>query len=296
MLIACAYFSCSFFLTSSTKDIFSVRRFPHPLLISLLHMCATHVAVSCYLLLTGSPLQRPPRAQLKQLLLYSAIFTTNILFSNLALSYLDLTLHQTLSSCTPVVTMVQSYYLLNTVFPPRQVAYIFGISLGAVMCVGGTFNPHLLGIALSLVGVVVSSSKSVFTKLLLSNNTNDAGAEKLPELSPFALSYWLTFFSAIQLSFFVFFHTDAHAEILDAFGDPHFLYALAWNMLAAAGVNITNPMLISATSPLVVNILGISKNVSLTFLDLLSTPDHFTLLKAIGVIITFISLTLFRFF
>ena len=290
-MLACAYFAASFMLTSSTKGLFQVRSFSDPVIVSLLHMAATNLISSIYLFVTGKFSTMPSRERFFSLVVYSGVFTLNIFLSNAALAYLDISLHQTLATAALVFTMIQSYLLLGTRFTVRQVFVLLGISLGAALSIGGTFEPRYIGIALSLLGSLISSLKAVLTKYLMTPSADS------PDLSPLELTYWLSLLASMFLAIIALFRGDPSGAIYDAVTDGPFIYRLIGNAIAAALVNLTNPLLIQATSPLVVNILGISKNVSLSSLDLFLHRDSgFSLVKLLGVFMVFTCVTLYRIF
>jgi drug/metabolite transporter (DMT)-like permease len=365
LLLGAAYIGISLALTLSSKAMFGAWKFPHPFVITLLHMVFSHLGSAAFLLASGRRSTRMTSARIRRLAIYSVLFCLNIVMSNWSLKLLPVSMHQTMGTLTPLATMATSVAVLAYAYTWKHYACMFAIVLSAVLATAGEMDANTAGMLVALVTCCVSAGKSVASKLLLGSGTTVpraavavvalhvrvdtdktigadrsvlstttvteiddgngddkhdgtqvSGAEQKDadrgegeeeeeerkrlldeeKLHPLEFINWMTVFAVIELSVMGFLYGDFDFSWREAiFEQPGFMLTLALNGALAFGVNFSNFLLTKQTTPIIVNVCGILKNMLTVVCGVLFFDNSMSPRNTVGTVLVFVFAALYRF-
>lgn len=175
------YFAVNLILTIHNKWVLNRLNFNFPWILTALHVSVSGIgsfAFQKYMLRV--PSTRISWAIHGKLLLFSVLYAVNIAISNVSLSYVSLAFHQLVRSSTPAVTLAMELVLgtagRRTI---RTYLSLVPVVLGVCLATVDEFADVSFtwtGLALTLLGVVLSSAKGIVTNIMM------VGPMKLPPL------------------------------------------------------------------------------------------------------------------
>jgi hypothetical protein len=123
----------------------------------------------------------------------SGLFTLNIAVSNISLSAVSVSFHQTMRSASPVVTILL-YHLVyycgaaaaSRHFSRETYLTMIPLILGITLTTTGDFAATTMGCALTMAGVVLASAKQITMEILMNGTLQLSSEELLLRLSPLA--------------------------------------------------------------------------------------------------------------
>jgi hypothetical protein len=123
-----------------------------------------------------------------QLLLlgFSLLFTLNIATSNVSLAMVSVPFHQVMRSTCPVVTILIYRIVFAREYGNMTYFSMIPLVLGAGLATAGDYQASLLGILLTILGVLLACIKTVATNRLMTGPLSLSPLELLLRLSPLA--------------------------------------------------------------------------------------------------------------
>ena len=234
---------------------------------------------------TGIPQDQFEKMITKRIVMLSILFTMNIVCGNISLNYCTVAFTQVVRAIIPMITMILSSFLLNQKYNKQQVAACMVICVGVALSCFGELGLTLQGLIYTLLGCVLSSSKSISIKMVLSGKFTLQSADLLARISPF---------SAMEMFALACFKGEP-TKMLDKTTkyDPSI-----WCILGAiiSGcmayfLNLTNFLATNYTSPLTVTIAGCVKQITTIVISVFLFNKKLTTLNIIGIIATTIGST-----
>jgi len=249
--------------------------------------------------------------------IFSVLFNVNIWLSNVTLNMVSMAMHQVIRALIPACTVVFSYLILKKTYSKNILFSLVIIFVGVLTyAVKGEVDYSLFGLFLTFVGCMTAALKGVLTNLFMVGDL---------KLHPLDLVTYTSTFSAIQLFVIVSFTgelTEAlgklgfgeGAIIRSAYltnellaeqseaaiegvtipteeGETHLLIRLLiLNGVGAFFLNVASFSANKATSPLVMNIGGIVKQILSIILAIIVFHTPVTMMTCLGVGITMLGI------
>ncbi|KAF5350529.1 hypothetical protein D9756_008700 [Leucocoprinus leucothites] len=163
------WFSLNFSLTLSNK--FVLNQFPFPYTMTAMHALAGCLGTW----LVMSPGDRLPTLSTSEVIVlvsFSALYTLNIIVSNVSLQLVTVPFHQVVRSSAPFFTLVLSALLIKTRFTQSKLISLVPVVAGVGLATYGDYYYTLPGFLLTLLGTVLASLKTVVTNVLQSVPTS----------------------------------------------------------------------------------------------------------------------------
>ena len=268
-----------------TKDILTLDHFDFPLFMALIQHLVVFLLSAIFVI--GFQVEEYPIAQLRQsifLVLVVSVFSTlSGAFQNLSVSYISISINQTVKSSTPVVTMILTYTIFGTTSSRVKilsaVLLLFGIFLG----VYANQDFYSLGFVFAFLSVLCSCLSTVTAGHLL---------DSIPPLSLLLTTAVPSFLLCLGMFYFSeyprFQHESMQTDKIDFELIP-FASSLGFVYL------ITSNYLIFYTSALYYGMLGSLKVVLLIFLSMYFFPTKVSSLNIFGMIVATIAFCIFNF-
>jgi hypothetical protein len=157
-----------------------------PWFLTISHTTAT--SIGCFIMtgtgnLTLTPLNL--RSHL-MLLAFSLLFTLNIAISNVSLAMVSVPFHQVMRSTCPVFTILIYRTVFVRTYSNATYFSMIPLVLGAALATAGDYQASLLGVLLTLLGVLLACSKTIATNRLMTGPLSLSAMELLLRLSPLA--------------------------------------------------------------------------------------------------------------
>lgn len=277
-------------LTLLNKSLMVFYHFKFPILLSFIHQ-----SVSTFFSFGGS-LTKPSQSNEKndpkfegtvtrKILLISIIFTLNIVMGNVSLKLCSVAITQVVRAIIPLLTMLLSMFFLNAKYESIEFVACSVICLGvALSCFGEskqTGETRLTGVGLfvTFVACLLSSSKSVSIKATLSGEYKLSSDELLARISPI---------SSIEMFILAVLYGENKDIVLSLKykSSSVCLIGILISGLVAYFLNLTNFLATHHTSPLTVTIAGCVKQVTTIVLSVILFDKSITILNACGIVIT----------
>jgi drug/metabolite transporter (DMT)-like permease len=234
---------------------------------------------------TGIPQDQFEKTIFTRIAALSILFTLNIVVGNISLNYCTVAFTQVVRAIIPMITMILSSYLLNQKFTSQQVAACLIICIGVALSCFGEIGLTFKGLVYTVLGCVLSSSKSISIKMVLTGKYTLQSADLLTRISPL---------SAIEMFALACFDGEP-AKILNKSGKYHPTF---WCIVGAiiSGcmayfLNLTNFLATHHTSPLTVTIAGCVKQITTIVISVFLFNKKLTMLNVFGIIATTIGST-----
>jgi drug/metabolite transporter (DMT)-like permease len=274
------------------KAFFKWYSFTFPITLSLIHMVCSSVGSYFVMRASGIRMQSLSGAENIPIVLFSVLFTANIVVGNSALRWVNVSLVQVVRSLIPGITMVLSTRLLGKSYT-RQYYYIIGlVCFGVTIASLGEVEFNALGFSLTLLVCFLSSLKSVMTNKFL--------VGKL-QFHPFELLFRMSSLASIQMAIVGWWLESEDvgewwSVVSDEEGsiDPQaFGLALAANGAMAFLLNYSNFMTTKKTSALTVTVAGNVKHILTIVLSIVVFQNPISFMNGLGTVITLVGAILY---
>lgn len=121
-----------------------------------------------------------------KLIAFSFLFTINIAISVVSLSMVSVPFHQTVRASTPFFTVVAYKYLFGREYSFWTQVSLIPVVLGVCTATYGDISFTGIGLALTFLGVILATAKTITTNRILTGNLSLPALEVLLRMSPLA--------------------------------------------------------------------------------------------------------------
>jgi hypothetical protein len=217
------------------------------------------------------------------LLAFSLLFTLNIAISNLSLAMVSVPFHQVMRSTCPVVTILIYRSVFARTYSTATYLSIIPLVLGAALATFGDYQASLLGVLLTILGVLLACIKTVATNRLMTGPLNLSAMELLLRLSPLA---------AIQCMAWAYFMGELESlrvfsQLEGGFSFSFTLLILA-NALMAFALNVVSFQTNKIVGALAVTVCGNVKQALTILLGILLFSVPVGVMSAVGMVVTMV--------
>ncbi|KJX94400.1 tpt-domain-containing protein [Zymoseptoria brevis] len=278
LLFLAAYMTLNLFLTLSNKAVLTRARFPW--LLTALHASAT--SIGCLAMLGTGYLKLSHLGKREQMVLvaFSLLFTINIAISNVSLAMVSVPFHQIMRSTCPVVTILIYRWVYGREYGTMTYFTMIPLIFGCAVATAGDYNATILGSALTLLGVVLASVKTVASNQLMTGSLKLSALEILLRMSPLA---------AIQCVSYAFM-TGEVSKLQTAYLDGHFstesVAYLLINAITAFLLNIVGFQANKMAGALTITVCGNVKQALTILFGIVLFHVEVGVVNGIGMIIT----------
>ena len=263
-------------------------RFPFPFFYTMWHGIFQLVAMNALFVLQPG-LQRPTlrqfRAHWRPVLALAVAAAVSIGGENAALTMVTLTVHESIKSAVPVLTMVLAFLFEGRNYTPPLILAVIGLALCTSLVTTGAINPqHDVTAASSPVGVwltigasVAAAAKAVVIALLM---REPATAAEPPAATPLVVVWYESMVTTpiYMLAWLCTFERDESLVFMQGHLASSVGYTVIGSLTAVVYSAVVNAM-IHVTSSLTSTVLGTAKHVGMTivaaiFIDRIVHPSH----------------------
>eukprot|EP00035_Acanthoeca_spectabilis_P020167 m.431443 g.431443 ORF g.431443 m.431443 type:complete len:331 (+) comp17306_c0_seq1:52-1044(+) len=283
------YIFLNLMVTFLNKGLFQTYGWPYPTVLALWHYVCT--SVGSFIVVNGFKAITPAKLERKDhmtLFAFSLLFNVNIWLSNYSLNLVTMAMHQVVRALVPAFTVMLSIPFLGKTYSTKTLATLILIFFGVCLYAGeGDVGGSNYGIALTLVGAFLAAAKGVVTNLLMVGRL---------KLHPFDLVRYTSTYSAIVL-FAVVMYTGTLQESMDNIAEREpgsgVERALIVNGLGAYFLNIVSFVANKSTSPLAMNVGGITKQVLAIILGIVLFGTVLSPQSQVGVVVVIAGVILY---
>ncbi|KAJ5910870.1 uncharacterized protein N7473_000173 [Penicillium subrubescens] len=178
------YFGFSMALTIYNKLV--LGSFKTPWLLTCLHTSFSTLGTFIMLKMGYFKLSKLGRKEHMILVAFSFLFTMNIAMSNLSLSLVSLAFFQIIRNTVPLFTVLIYRLWFSRTYATGTYLSLIPIVAGAGMCTAGDYHYSLLGLIVTISGVVLAAVKTVTTNRLMTGSLKLPSMELLFRMAPLA--------------------------------------------------------------------------------------------------------------
>ncbi|KAF3391239.1 hypothetical protein F1880_007484 [Penicillium rolfsii] len=178
------YFGFSMALTIYNKLV--LGSFKAPWLLTCLHTSFSTLGTFVMLKMGYFELSKLGRKEHLVLVAFSFLFTMNIAMSNLSLSLVSLAFFQIIRNTVPLFTVLIYRLWFSRTYAMGTYLSLIPIVAGAGMCTAGDYHYSLLGLIVTISGVVLAAVKTVTTNRLMTGSLKLPSMELLFRMAPLA--------------------------------------------------------------------------------------------------------------
>eukprot|EP01130_Rhizamoeba_saxonica_P011181 TRINITY_DN462_c0_g1_i1.p1 TRINITY_DN462_c0_g1~~TRINITY_DN462_c0_g1_i1.p1 ORF type:complete len:299 (+),score=31.28 TRINITY_DN462_c0_g1_i1:253-1149(+) len=276
------WFSLNIGLTIMNKSFFAFWDFGYPVTLSSVHMLFT--CVFSYVLINRVGIQRKQlnTDQNMKLVLFSLLFTMNIVVGNIGIRFVSVSLVQVIRSLIPGITMLLSFLILAKTYEKKYLYSVVLVCIGVCIASFSEANIHSGGLFMVFLVCLLSSSKTVVTQKFMQGKM---------KFHPFDLINRLSFFAFFQM-FAISIALGETSSIVDEYfgagkeeSDPQtMLCLLAMNGIMAFSLNVSNFITTKKTSALTVTVAGNVKHATTIVFSILTFKNEVGMWNIIGIV------------
>eukprot|EP00056_Hartaetosiga_gracilis_P022256 m.29098 g.29098 ORF g.29098 m.29098 type:complete len:372 (-) comp9535_c0_seq4:901-2016(-) len=275
------YVVLNLLVTVLNKVILKTLNVPFPQALVLWHYTCS--AIGSYVVVNVFKAIEPSKLDYdshKKLFFFSVLFNVNILVSAVSLNMVSMPLHQIVRALAPAFTVVISFIWLSKRYKQEILSSLAVIFVGVcIYAWKGEVDYTLLGLVVTLFGTFLAAFKGVLTNRFM------VGSLKL---HPFDLLRYMSFYACVQM--WIFLISDGtlvklHHHLSENASGMTYVVLLI-NGTSAFALNIVSFMANKKTSPLAMNIGGISKQVLAIGFGIVIFQTPVTYFSLFGVLIT----------
>jgi len=282
------WITCSVSMILFNKAVLSAWEFPFPIFLTTWHMIVSTVLTQILSrstdLLPAVKEGKITSSHIKNSFVPIALlFAVSLVCCNKAYVYLSVSYIQMLKAATPVVVLLLSSTLglENPTFMELNIIVV--ISLGVALASLGELLFSWTGFFFQISGIFAESGRLVLTGVLL----------KRLKLDSLSTLYYVAPLCAI-INSIVFIFLEASDIPWERVFTGSFVAMLLFNGAVAFSLNIASVMLISHTSPLILTLAGILKDILLVFMSMAIFGSPVTTLQFLGYSVTLLALNLHK--
>ncbi|KAG6855816.1 hypothetical protein H0H87_010576 [Tephrocybe sp. NHM501043] len=158
------YFTLNLSLTLYNKLL--LISFPFPYTLSALHALCGSIGSLVLARIGSTPVPKLNSQETLVLLAFSALYTVNIIVSNVSLGLVTVPFHQVVRAATPLFTILFSALILGTRSSRMKLVALLPVVLGVGFATYGDYYFTPWGCILTLLGTVLASLKTIYTNFL----------------------------------------------------------------------------------------------------------------------------------
>ncbi|KAL1747099.1 triose-phosphate transporter family-domain-containing protein [Schizophyllum fasciatum] len=243
------YFVFNLALTLYNKQV--LNRFPFPYALTALHCLFGMLGTfACALL----KMFKPPRLTSPEkmaVLLFSMLYSINIVVSNASLGLVTVPVHQVIRAATPIFTMMFSSLLLSRHPTRGKVLSLIPVMAGVGIATYGDYYFTAYGFFLTTLGTILAALKTVFTNVLHFPTPTLS-------LNPMALLYTLSPLALVQC-LFLSWATGEWAQVVASIGAKYGFREAAPGT-SAAEVTGLGGLALNGTIAFLLNVVSFNTN------------------------------------
>jgi drug/metabolite transporter (DMT)-like permease len=286
-----AYLTCSCSMIVINKSILSACQFPYPFLMISIHMATatlvTQIMEKCNWLPAVQDNKVSFQVYTQQIVPIAALFSITLVCGNLSYLYLTVSFVQMLKACTPICVLLLSI-LMGLEQPNKvQLMLVGGLSLGVVVSTSGEQNFNSTGFAYEIVSIVAEALRLTLSGKLVKTVKLDA-TSMLYYVAPLG-------FVGIFISFFYFeLPTFLEDEAYQKLDNGFLPLLLLVSSLIAFACNIASVHLIISTSPVVLSLVGVLKDLLILFFSMVVFRSPVTVVQMTSYLATLLFLQAYK--
>jgi drug/metabolite transporter (DMT)-like permease len=284
MLWLVLYFVCNICLTLHNKSVLTGTAFAFPWSLTALHSIASAVGSLLCIFFLGVNSYTFGRdwTQWAWLVAFSLLYTVNIAISNVSMSLVLLSFHQTVRSLGPLFTCSLDFLVTGRTTSWLSIASLVPVVVGVALACYGPFGASLVGGVLTFIGVFLSSAKGVATNIMLIGPLR---------LKPFDLLLRMSVLCTVQCLAYAWFSGELREAALflrNHDNSTGVAVSLAFNAALAFGLSFVSFSANKSTSSVSMAVVGNVKQVLLILLTVILFADPINGIQTSGIVITFI--------
>jgi len=265
-------------VTLLNKAAFASVHFNYPMTLSLIHMVCS--GIGCRISYTR-PVKTLSWDARKQILLFSIIFTLNIVVGNVSLKFVSVNFNQVMRSLVPGLTLLVGLWQ-GKPFTLVRALSVLPIIVGVAMACFGDMTYTALGFFVTLGCIILAAAKVV------------CGGEMLrgeAQLQPMELLSWMAPLAGVQC----FVLAVCTGEISAIYGSwPEVNTRGVWTMVFGSGLasftlNVSSLIANKLTSPLTLCIAANVKQVLMIVVSTLVFKTEVTVLNGMGILLVLVA-------
>ena len=157
-------------VTLLNKWAFAKVDFPHPFLLSAVHMVCNASGAAVYFVI--KPGERAKRKDIgatgfRTILAFSLLFSANIAVGNASLRHVSVNFNQVARSLVPGVVMVASMACLGKSYSSAQQLALVPVVVGVMLACFGEMHFTTLGFCMTMLCVALAAAKVVLSNIVL---------------------------------------------------------------------------------------------------------------------------------
>eukprot|EP00730_Choanoeca_flexa_P004925 TRINITY_DN11843_c0_g1_i2.p2 TRINITY_DN11843_c0_g1~~TRINITY_DN11843_c0_g1_i2.p2 ORF type:complete len:325 (+),score=97.40 TRINITY_DN11843_c0_g1_i2:3729-4703(+) len=279
------YIAMNLTVTVLNKALLQTFDLPYPNMLVLLHYTCTFIGanVLIYGFKAIEPAKLDRQANIK-LFLFSCLFNVNICVSAVSLNMVSMALHQIVRALTPAFTVLISGIWLGKSYPMTVLLSLVVMFIGvSVYALKGEIDYTTFGLLLTVSGAGLAALKGIVTNQFMVGDL---------KLHPFDLLQYMAGYAMAQMLIFVALTGELNdcLDHMQLTATNRTYVMIAVNGSGAFLLNIVSFNANKKTSPLAMNIGGITKQVLAIVLGIVVFHTPVTSLSATGVVITIIGI------
>ena len=249
------------------------NRFPFPFFYTMWHGLFQLGAMNALFILQPQ-MQRPSirqfRAFWRPVLVLAVATAVSIGGENAALTMVTLTVHESIKSAVPVLTMVLAFLFEGRNYTPPLILAVIGLALCTSLVTTGAINPEHdvtaanspVGVWLTIAASVAAASKAVVIALLM---REPAAAGEPPAATPLVVVWYEAMVTTpiYMLAWVCTFERDESLIFMQGHLASSILYTVIGSVTAIIYSAVVN-LMIHLTSSLTSTVLGTAKHVGMT--------------------------------
>lgn len=262
-------------VTLLNKAAFSSVHFNYPMTLSLVHMFCS--GLGCKIFYTRQSTKILSWEAKKQILIFSVLFTLNIVVGNMSLKFVSVNFNQVMRSLVPGLTLLAGLWQGKS-FTLRRALSVLPIILGVAMACFGDMSYTAVGFLVTVACIVLAAAKVV------------CGGEMLrgeAQLQPMELLNWMAPLAAAQC----FVLALAMGEMTAIYQTwPQVNTREVWFMVFGSGaasftLNVSSLIANKMTSPLTLCIAANVKQVLMIVVSTIVFRTEVNLLNGLGILL-----------
>ncbi|KAL6716820.1 hypothetical protein ACLMJK_004732 [Lecanora helva] len=274
------YFILSLFLTLYNKVV--LGKFAFPWLLTTLHTgCAF---IGCYVLMHRGHFKITRLTTRENLIvtMFSSLFTLNIAISNVSLEMVSVPFHQILRSTSPIFTILIYRICYSRSYSGKTYLSLIPVVFGVGLVTYGDYQFTAMGLLLTVLGVVLSSVKTVASNRLMTGSLALPALEILLRMSPLAALQSLLFATATgETNVFLAWAAEGHLT-------PSYGLALLGNGLLAFLLNVSSFYTNKLAGALTISVCANLKQCLTVILGIVLFNVQVGIWNGVGMIITLV--------
>lgn len=211
---------------------------------------------------------------------FSFLFTINIAVSNVSLAMVSVPFHQIMRSTCPIVTILIYRFVFARTYSHQTYLTMIPLIIGVALATAGDYSFSLGGFLMTLLGVVLASTKTVVTNRLMTGSLKLSALELLLRMSPLAAIQCVIYgmISGEAKSFAIAYSEGQFSSMFGA--------ALLLNALTAFLLNVVGFQANKMAGALSITVCGNVKQALTILLGIVLFHVQVGVMNAIGMLIT----------